>query len=129
MTNSPFLQSVESFMRVRRYSRRTISSYLYWIKYFIVFNNKQHPRDLGDQEIEDFLTYLAVERNVSAATQSIALNAVVFVKTKVLDQPVGDFSAFSRASRQRKLPVVLTRGEVSRVLAELSGADIRTVQE
>jgi len=67
-------------MLSKRYSRRTVTTYLYWIKYFIIFNNKQHPSDLGDKDIERFLTYLAVERGVAAATQSIALNAIVFVK-------------------------------------------------
>ncbi len=59
MSESPFLQSVESFMRMRRYSRRTISTYLHWVKYFILFNNKQHPRDLEDKEIERFLTFFS----------------------------------------------------------------------
>lgn len=122
MGESPFLQDVESFMRVRRYSKRTIASYLYWIKYFILFHSKQHPKNLGDAHIEQFLTYLAVERNVSAGTQAMALNAIVFVKTKFLNQQVGDLSAFSKASRQRKLPTVLTPGEVSALLAELSGS-------
>ncbi len=73
MTRSPFLQSVESFMLSKRYSRRTVKTYLYWIKYFIIFNDKQHPSDLGDKEIERFLTFSAVERRVSAAaTRAIA---------------------------------------------------------
>lgn len=58
MTRSPFLSSVEDFMRVRRYSRRTITSYLYWIKYSIVFNGKQHPSQLGDEHIASFLAHL-----------------------------------------------------------------------
>lgn len=101
-------------MRVRRYSRRTIAPCLYWIKYFIVFNGKQHPLQLGDEHIVSFLTYLAVERSVAASTQALVLNAVVFLKTKVLGQPVGDLSAFVRSLQQPKLPVVLTRQEVSR---------------
>jgi integron integrase len=121
MQKSPFLQSVESFMRVRRYSKRTISSYLYWAKYFILFHDKQHPKNLGDSHIEQFLTFLATQRNVSASTQAMALNAIVFVKTKFLNQKVGDLSAFSKASRQRKLPVVLTKEEVSKLLSQLSG--------
>jgi hypothetical protein len=76
-------------MRVRRYSIRTIKSYLYWIKYFIVFNSKSHPRDMGRREIEGFLTHLAVERNVSSSTQSISLNAIAFLYNKFLDQPIG----------------------------------------
>jgi integrase len=76
---------------------------------------------LGDAQIELFLTYLAVERGVSAATQSIALNAIVFVKKKFLEETVGDLKAFSKSSRQRKLPVVLTTSEVSALLEQLSG--------
>ncbi|MEC9412189.1 MAG: site-specific integrase [Pseudomonadota bacterium] len=84
MAKSPFLSSIESFMLTRRYSRRTVKTYLYWIKYFIVFNGKQHPKELSDRHIEQFLTHLAVNRHVSASTQAIALNAIVFMKTKFL---------------------------------------------
>lgn len=118
---SPFLQSIESMMRVERYSKRTISSYLYWIKYFILFHDKQHPSKLGDEDIVAFLTFLANERNVSAATQSIALNSLVFLKRKVLQQDVGDLSAYNKANKQRKLPVVLTPDEVNTLLEQLSG--------
>jgi integron integrase len=121
MAKSPFLQSVDDFMRVHRYSRRTIDSYLYWIKFFILFNGKQHPSVLDDEAIKRFLTFLATDRNVAASTQALALNAIVFLKTKFLGQTVGDLAGFSRAQRQRKLPVVLTRAEVSALLARLTG--------
>lgn len=121
MSSSPFLQSIEEFMRVRRYSIRTIRSYLYWIRYFIVFHQKRHPRELGAEQVEQFLTYLAVHRNVAAATQAIALNALVFLYSKVLEIPLGDFGAFRRSSRQRKLPEVLTREEVRHLLGVLTG--------
>ena len=118
---SPFLQSIVSMMRVERFSKRTINSYLYWIKYFILFHHKQHPSKLGDEDIVAFLTHLANDRDVSSATQSIALNALVFLKRKVLQQDVGDLSAYNKATRQRKLPVVLTPEEVNALLAQLSG--------
>jgi integron integrase len=121
MAKSPFLSSVESFMLTRRYSRRTVNTYLYWIKYFIVFNDKQHPKLLGDQHIEKFLTYLAVKRHVSAATQAIALNAIVFLKTKFLEQEVGYVGAFKKSTRNKKLPVVLTIDEVGRLIEQTSG--------
>jgi len=121
MAKSPFLQSVEDYMRVQRYSRRTIETYLYWIKFFILFSGKQHPSVLDDEAIKRFLTFLATERNVSAGTQALALNAIVFLKTKFLGQTVGDLSGFNRAQRQRKLPVVLTRTEVSDLLSKLTG--------
>jgi len=101
MSSSPLLWSVRDFMLVRRYSKRTIDSYLYWIKYFILFHKKQHPKELGATEVESFLTCLAVDRHVSAATQSFALNSLVFLYKNILDKPVGDVGAFRRSSRQR----------------------------
>ncbi|WP_430008941.1 integron integrase [Methylophaga lonarensis] len=124
MSSSPFLNSIREFMLVRRYSRRTIASYLYWIKYFIVFNNKKHPREMGDNEVEAFLTHLAVQRNVAAATQGIALNALAFLYNKVLEKPLNQIADFKRSSRQRKLPTVLTRDEVSALLSQLDGVHL-----
>ena len=124
MSSSPFLDSVRDFMHVRRYSRRTVDSYLYWIKYFIVFNDKKHPTEMGAVEVERFLTHLAVNRNVSAATQAIALNALAFLYHKFLNMPLGDLGAFRKSSKQRKLPVVLTQDEVSRLLGQLKGVHL-----
>ena len=76
---SPFLQSISDFMAVRRYSKRTISSYIYWIRYFIVFNDMRHPTKMGPAEVERFLTHLAVKQSVSVATQKVALNALAFL--------------------------------------------------
>ena len=89
-------------MLSRRYSRRTVDTYWYWIKYFIVFNDKQHPKDLGDVHIERFLSYLAVKRHVSAATQSLALNAIVFLKTKFLEQQVDMLAILKGRAGKRK---------------------------
>lgn len=121
LSASPFLSSIRRHMLVRHYSKRTINTYLYWIKYFIIFNQKQHPSSLGPEQVEVFLTFLAAERNVSAATQSIALNALVYLYTNILNKPIGELGHFRRASRQRKLPIVLTMEEVSSLLNELQG--------
>ncbi|MBD2857713.1 integron integrase [Spongiibacter sp. KMU-158] len=121
MTRSPFLSDMERFMLVRNYSKRTISSYLYWVKYFILFCHKQHPKNLGSNDIERFLTFLAVERQVSPSTQAIALNALVFMKTKYLAQELAPLAHFKKSLRQAKLPVVLTREEVAALLAHLHG--------
>jgi len=121
---SPFIDSIARFMSVRRYSPRTIEAYLYWIKYYIHFQNKRHPRQMGDREVEQFLTFLAVERRVSVATQRLALNALAFLYNRFLDLPLGDVRGFLRARVPAKLPVVLTRIEVSRVLAQLSGVPL-----
>ncbi len=118
---SPFLQSISDYMAVRRYSKRTIQSYLYWIRYYIVYHDKRHPREMGAGEVEQFLTYLAVSRRVSTATQKLALNALAFLYNRVLEQPFGDLGEFNRARRSRNLPVVLNRAEVARILARLTG--------
>lgn len=123
MGKSPFLQSIESFMLSKRYSRRTVETYLHWIKYFILFNNKQHPSQLGDDAIERFLTHLAVNKRVSASTQKIALNAIVFLKTKFLEQEVGYVGRFTKSARQRKLPTVLTQQEVASLFEQVEGAN------
>lgn len=119
MPASPFLTTISRYMSVRRYSKRTIESYLYWIKNYIVFNNKRHPEELGEFEVEEFLTWLAVERNVAAATQSIALNAIAFLYNRFLDRPLGNLENFRRAKKQRRLPVVLNRMEVGKLLRQV----------
>jgi integron integrase len=108
-------------MAVRRYSSRTIRSYLYWIRYFIVFHDKRHPEAMGGPEVVEFLTHLAVQKKVSIATQKIALNALAFLFNRVLQQPLGNLGEFNRAKRERKLPTVLNRLEVGQLLSGLSG--------
>ena len=119
--SSPFLDSISDFMAVRRYSKRTIRSYIYWIRYFIVYHEKRHPGEMGAAEVEQFLTYLAVRKTVSIATQKIALNALAFLYNRVLEQPLGSLGQFNRARRQASLPVVLSRLEVERLLQHLTG--------
>lgn len=121
MAKSVFLQSLKEHMRARNYSKRTIESYCYWVKSFILFCDKQHPAKLGAEDVERFLTWLAVERHVAPGTQALALNALVFLKKKYLSQPLELSSGFSYSTRQRKLPVVLTQQEVAKLLAELDG--------
>jgi site-specific recombinase XerD len=104
-------------MAVRRYSKRTVESYLYWIKYFIIFHKKRHPFEMSGLEVEAFLTHIAVERKVAASTQGIALNSLAFLYNRFLEKPLGDLSCFRRSNKQRKLPVVLTRVEVNKLLA------------
>jgi integron integrase len=111
-------------MAVRRYSKRTVESYLYWIKYFIIFHKKRHPSKMSGLEVEEFLTHLAVERKVAASTQSIALNSLAFLYNRFLEKPLGDLSGFRRSNKQRKLPVVLTRVEVNKLRAQLSGTHL-----
>lgn len=120
MYKSPFLRSITEYMLARRYSKRTIQTYITWIKAFINFHGKRHPEAMAEPEIEAFLTYLAVERTVSKSTQSIALNSLVFLYTKFLDQKLGDLSAFQRTNKQAKLPIVLTQAEIKALFHALN---------
>jgi integron integrase len=115
------LEQVRGAIRVRHLSWKTEKAYVQWIRRFIVFHDKRHPRDLGEREISAFLTFLAVERKVSASTQSQALGALLFLYRHVLEVDLGTFENLVRARRRRKLPVVLGRDEVQRVLSHLEG--------
>lgn len=119
---SPFLEEVRRAIRVRHYSIRTEQAYLMWIRRFILFHSKRHPREMGAAEVGAFLTHLAVERRVSPNTQNQALNALVFLYGKVLGLPLGQVNGVVRPSASQKLPVVLSPEEVARVLARLSGS-------
>ena len=103
---SPFLSHVRDVIRSRYYSIRTEDTYLYWINYFILYHDKRHPQEMGHEHIRDFLNFLALQRNVAAATQKTALNALVFLYRQVLNQNLGDCSDFYRARAPKKLPVV-----------------------
>lgn len=108
-------------MRRRHMSPRTEASYAGWVKRFIRFHDLRHPRDLGAGDVVAFLSHLAVEGQVSAGTQNQALSALLFLYRHVLDRELEGLDAAVRARRSRPLPVVLTREEVRRLLAELEG--------
>lgn len=116
---SPFLEKVRNVFRVKHYSIRTEKSYLYWIKYFILFHKKQHPAALGEKEIESFLTFLAVKKQVSPATQAQALNALLFLYKQVLKKDIQNVADFTRPKKKKKLPIVLTRDEIAALLSQL----------
>lgn len=120
-TPSPFLEQVRRQIRTRHYSIRTEKAYLGWIKRFILFHGKKHPKDMGEDEVASFLTYLAVDRTVSPSTQNQALNSLLFLYRQVLQHPIEKLQGVARAKLKSKLPTVLTTDEVARVLRELEG--------
>jgi len=103
MTNSLFLHSIQEFMITRRFAKRTIETYIYWIKRYIIFNNKQHPSKLGNKEVELYLTYLANTENVAPGTQKIALNSLVFLYNEFLHMPLSLSLNFNTSNQQAKL--------------------------
>lgn len=107
-------------LRTRHYSDRTAEAYVHWIARFLRFHEGRHPRSLTPDEVNAFLSHLAVERNVAASTQNQALAALLFLYDKVLDQPFGRLDLM-RAKRPKRLPVVLTPGEVDAVLRSMTG--------
>lgn len=121
------IHRAQNVMRLKHYSRHTEERYLYWIKQFILFHGKRHPRTMGKAEIESYLNHLATKRKVSASTQNQALNAIVFLYKTVLNQQLDLKLEYLRARRLKRLPTVLTRPEVRRLPEDRY--DIRTVQE
>jgi len=106
---SPFLNRLRDIIRTKQYSIRTEKSYVDWVRRFILFHNKRHPEELGEAEVGEFLTYLAVKRQASPCTQNQALNALVFLYRYMLNKPLGDILGAVRAKRPQRLPVVLAR--------------------
>lgn len=115
------LERVRTALRARHYSIRTEEAYVAWIRRFILHHAKRHPQEMGAPEVVDFLTHLALRRNVSASTQNQALSALLFLYRAVLGRELEGLDRSVRARRPQRLPTVLSRGEVGRLLARLDG--------
>ena len=115
------IDEMRDALHSRHYSRRTEQAYCLWVRRFIRFHGMRHPGEMGEREINEFLTHLAVEQHVSSSTQTQALSALLFLYRYVLGREVGDLGGVVRARKPQRVPVVMTRGEVQAVLAELEG--------
>ncbi|MDY6947723.1 MAG: integron integrase [Pseudomonadota bacterium] len=115
------LDQVREVIRIKHYSVRTEQAYVQWIRRYILYHGKRHPKELGAPELSAFLSALAVRGNVSASTQNQALNAILFLYREVLNTALPWLEGVQRAKKPQHLPVVLTRDEVKRVLARLDG--------
>ena len=115
------MEEAQRRLRVNHYSPRTERAYLGWIRRFINENGRRHPSSLGNKEVEAFLSRLAVEGQVSPSTQNQALSALLFLYRDVLAVDLPWMENVVRAKRARKLPVVLSRAEVQRLLAQVEG--------
>jgi len=118
---SQLLDQVRGTLRRRHYSLRTETTYLHWIRRYVVFHHKRHPAELSTADLEAFLTSLAVNDHVSAATQNQALSALLFLYRHVLHIDLDLPTASIRALRTRRLPTVLSRDEVHAILSCLTG--------
>lgn len=128
MGKSKLLTKVREEIRRRNYSYRTEKAYLRWIVRFVKFHGLIHPLKMEKEEIVEFLNWLVNERNVAASTQNQALCAIVFLYKQVLDKPLGTFDNLQRASKPKRLPVVLSAKEARRILANMEG-DARLMSE
>ena len=115
------LERVRSTLRLKHMSLKTEKSYLYYIKQFILFHHKRHPREMGVEEIRAYLSHLAVDKNVAASTQNVARNALLFLYKEVLQIELPFIDGIKPAKRPKRLPVVFTREEIRIILANLSG--------
>jgi site-specific recombinase XerD len=120
MEQPKLLDVVHSRIRLKHLSIRTEEAYTYWIKRFIIFFGKRHPRELGEKQIETFLSHLAVEDDVSASTQNQAFNALLFLYREVLGVQLPDIENVVRATRPKRLPPHLTHNEARAAINELT---------
>jgi integron integrase len=121
MPEPRLLDQVRQTARLKHFSLRTEQAYAQWVYRFVVHHGKRHPRELGAREIQAFLTWLAVERDVSASTQNQALCALLFLYREVLQIDLPRIAEAVRARRPRRVPTVLTRSEVRDVMAQRDG--------
>src|SRR5450830_1096974 len=115
------LEQVRGKIRLKHYSIRTEQTYVDWIKRYILHFDKQHPKDLGAAEVEQFLTHLAVHGKVAASTQNQAKSALLFLYKEVLGSELPWLDEVERAKTPKRLPVVLTQAEIQQILSHLDG--------
>ena len=118
------LDQVRETIRLKHYSQKTEKTYVSWIRRFILFHGKKHPQQMGEREIEAFLSHLAVDRNVAASTQNQAFNAILFLYRAILGKKLDDSIDAIRAKRPRRLPTVLSRQEAHQVIDAMSGTPL-----
>ncbi len=112
---------VREVIRTRHYSLSTEQTYVQWVRRFILFHNKRHPNEMGEKEINEFLSHLAIKQNVAASTQNQALCAIVFLYKHVLKKELGDFGELIWAKKPKKIPAVFTTEQAKAVLTQLTG--------
>jgi integron integrase len=123
MSNPPvkLLDQVKRKIRLKGYSIRTEKSYVEWIRRFILFHGKRHPKEMGKAEIENFLSHLVIQRNVASSTQNQAFNAILFLYDQVLESKMPEDIQSIRSKKPVRVPTVMTREETHKMIAILSG--------
>jgi len=125
--NGPEIEKLIYVIRAKGFSIRTEKTYVHWVNRFLKFNANLKSETLDDKSVVTYLSYLAVDKGVSSATQALALNAISFYFKSVLAIELGDLSAFVKAKKRHKLPVILTSDEVKTMLNDLTGVQLLLV--
>ncbi len=115
------LEQVSDAIRVKHYSHRTEQTYVEWIRRYILFHHKRHPKDMGVEEIQVFISHLATERHLSASSQNQALSAILFLYRHILQKEIEFPTDIIRAEKSRTLPTVLTQQEAMTVISKMTG--------
>ena len=121
MEKPKLLDQVRNLMRVKHLSRKTERAYVGYIREYILFHGKRHPKDIGVEEIRTYLTHLATERNVAASTQNVAFNALIFLYKQVLQIDLPPIQGVLRAKKPERLPVVFSTDEARKIIGEMKG--------
>jgi integron integrase len=119
--NPKLLDKVKADMRVKHYSRRTEAAYTGWIKRYILFNGKKHPKEMGENEIKLFINHLAENDRVSASTQNQALNSILYLYKNILNRDIKWIEDIKYAQKKKHLPVIINKSEVMLILGEIKG--------
>lgn len=123
------LDQVSDAIRIKHYSQRTEKTYIAWIRRCILFHNKRHPKDMGAEKIQAFISHLATGRIVSASTQNQALSAIIFLYRSLLKIDLDEAALnFVRPKKGKRVPVVLSRDEARAIIANMTGAHKLMVQ-
>ena len=118
------LDQYRDALRIKHYSPRTEGTYVQWVRNYILFHNKRHPKEMGIPEIGQYLTHLATNQQVAASTQNQAFSAILFLYRHILNIQLDELQlAELRPQRAKTVPIVLSKDEVKRLIANLSGTN------
>ncbi len=120
-SKSPFLRKVRQHLRLNQYSYQTEKAYLYWIKDYIRFHRYEHPQNLSDNDVVNYLSYLANNRNVAVNTQKQALNAIAYLYKNIIGNSLGQLHGITKSKKPFRLPTIFTREEIITIFQQLSG--------
>ena len=121
MRQPKLLDQVRQCIRLKHLSKRTEEAYVYWVHQFVVFHHKQHPVTMAEPEIRQFLSHLAIDKEVAPSTQNQAFNALIFLYGSVLKKELGNIGDIERAKREKYIPIVFTKEEARSILSKLTG--------